>query len=187
MAPLTTRQTQTTTSSNSRAKIILQSDKLAHFERFLRQFQWLPVHSRKRIKLATITYEARRTNSPQHLVSLIRYPRPVHSPRSSDLHFHVPTTSTISVVSNSFRSAPPVIRSSIPLALRTFLTVDTFKHILQTHYSCFPPTKVICSPCIRYIHDFCTVYLSSDLHCFLPLWVLLELIGVSEQPPSAYA
>ena len=41
---------------NSLAKIVLQSHCLAHSEPLLRQLHWLPVHSRIRFKLATITY-----------------------------------------------------------------------------------------------------------------------------------
>jgi len=41
---------------NSLARIVLQSDNLAHSKPLLRQLHWLPVHSRIRFKLATITF-----------------------------------------------------------------------------------------------------------------------------------
>ena len=49
---------------NSLARIVLQSDCRAHSEPLLRQLHWLPVQSRIRFKLATITYKALFTNSP---------------------------------------------------------------------------------------------------------------------------
>jgi hypothetical protein len=38
------------------ARIVLQSDSLAHSQPLLQQLHWLPIHSRIRFKLATITY-----------------------------------------------------------------------------------------------------------------------------------
>jgi len=42
---------------NSLARIVLQSDSLANSEPLQRQLHWLPVYSRIRFKLATITYK----------------------------------------------------------------------------------------------------------------------------------
>jgi len=94
---------------NSLARIILQSDSLAHSEPLLRQLHSLPVHSRIRFKLATIIHKALCTNSPQYLASHIRYHQSVRSFRSSDQHFLVPTPSSTNFSYRSFRSAAPVI------------------------------------------------------------------------------
>jgi len=103
---------------NSLARIVLQSDSLAHSEPLLWQLHWLPVHSRIRFKLATIKYKAFCTNSPQYLASHIRYHQSVHSLRSSDEHFLVPTPSSTNFGSRSFRSAAPVILNTLTLAIR---------------------------------------------------------------------
>jgi len=116
---------------NSLARIVLQSDSLAHSEPLLRQLHWIPVHSRIRYKLAPITYKAPCTNLPQYLASHIRYHQLVRSLRSSDLHFLVPTPSTTNFVSRSFRSAAPVIWNSLPLSIRTSATIDIFKRSLK--------------------------------------------------------
>jgi len=67
------------------------------------------VHRRIRFKLATITYKALSTNSPQYLALHIRYHQSVRSLRSSDQHFLVSTPSSTNFGSRSFRSAAPVI------------------------------------------------------------------------------
>jgi len=82
---------------------------LSHSEPLLWQLHWLPVHSRIRFKLATITFKALCTNSPQYLASHIRYHQSVRSLRSSDQHVLVPAPSSTNFGSRSFHSAAPVI------------------------------------------------------------------------------
>jgi len=124
---------------NSLARIVLKSDCRAHSEPLLRQLHWLPVQSRIRFKLATITYKALSTNSPHYLASLIHYHQPVRSLRSSDQHYLHPTPSSTNFGSRSFRCSAPTIWNSIPLEIRSSQTVETFKRNLKTHYFCFPP------------------------------------------------
>jgi len=77
--------------------------------------------------------------------------------------FHPPCTN---FVSRSFRSAAPVIWNSLPLAIRTSATIDTFKRSLKTHCFCFPPASVI-SPCIRFIHAVLNVNIYLHLHFYI--------------------
>jgi len=92
------------------------------------------------------------TNSPQYLDSHIRYHQPVRSLRSSDQQFLVSTPSSTNFGSHSFRSAAPVIWNSLPLAIRTSATIDTFKRCLIT-LLLLPSCLGQISPCIRFIHD----------------------------------
>lgn len=124
---------------NTLARIVLQSNSLAHSETLLQQLHWLPVHSRIQFKLATITYKALSTNSPQYLASLIHYHQPVRSLRSSNQHYLFQTASKINFSSRSFRCSAPVVWNSIPLEIRSSPTIDTFKRNLKTHYFCHPP------------------------------------------------
>ena len=123
---------------NSLARKLLQSDCPAHLEPLLLQLDWLPVHSRIRFKLATITYKALPTNSPPYLASFIHYHQPVHSLRSSDQHYLLLPSST-NFGSRSFRRFAPAIWNSIPLEIYSSHTIDTFEHNIKTHYRCFPP------------------------------------------------
>ena len=111
---------------------------LAHTEPLLQQLHWLPIQSRIRFKLATITYKALSTNSPQHLASLIHYHQPVRSLLSCDQHYLLPTPSSTNFGSRSFRCSAPAIWNSIPLEIRSSQTLDTFKRNLKTHYFRFP-------------------------------------------------
>lgn len=124
---------------NSLARIVLQSDSLAHSQPLFQQLHWLPIQSRIRFKLATITYKALSTNSPQYLSSLIHYHLPVRSLRSCDQHYLLPTPSSTNFGSRSFRCSAPAIWNSIPLDIRSSQTLDIFKRHLKTHYFCFPP------------------------------------------------
>jgi len=56
---------------NSLDRIVFQSDSLTIPKPLLWQLHWLPVNSRIRFKLATLTYKALYTNSPQYLSSHI--------------------------------------------------------------------------------------------------------------------
>ena len=126
---------------NSFARIVLQSDCQAHSEPLLRQLHWLPVQSRIRFKLATITDKALYTNSPQYLASLIYYHQPVRSLRSSNQHYHLPTKCTTNFGSRTFRCSAPAIWNSIPLVIRSLQTIDAFKRGLKlttSASSCMP-------------------------------------------------
>ena len=124
---------------NSLARIVLQSDCRAHSEPILRQLHWLPMQSRIRFKLATITYKALSTNSPQYLSSLIHYYQPARFLRSSDQHLLLPTPSSTNFGSRSFRCSAPAIWNLIPLEIRSSQSIETFKRNLKTHYFSFPP------------------------------------------------
>jgi exonuclease III len=124
---------------NSLARIVLQSDGRAHSEPLLQKLHWLPVHSRIHFKLATITYKALSTNSPQYLSSLLHYYQPVRSLRSSDQHYLLPTPSGTNFGSRSFRSSAPTIWNSIPLEIRSSQSIETFKRNLKTRLFTFPP------------------------------------------------
>jgi len=124
---------------NTLARIVLQSNSHTHSEALLQQLHWLPVHSRIRFKLATITYKALSTNSPQYLASLIHYNQPARSLRSSNQHYLFPTASKINFGSRSFRCSAPVVWNSIPLEIRSSPTIDSFKRNLKTYYFRHPP------------------------------------------------
>jgi hypothetical protein len=121
---------------NALARIVLQSDSLAHSQPLLQQLHWLPVHSRIRFKLATITYRALSSNSPYYLASLLHQYQPVRSLRSSDQQYLVPTPSSIDFGFHSFRCSAPAIWNTIRLEIRSSPSMDTFKRNPKAH---FPP------------------------------------------------
>jgi hypothetical protein len=124
---------------NALARIVLQSDSPAHSQPLLQQLHWLPVHSRIRFKLATITYRALSSNSPHYLASLLHQYQPVRSIRSSDQQYLDTSPSSIDFGFRSFRSSAPAIWNAIPIEIRSSPSMDTFKRNLKTHFIRFPP------------------------------------------------
>ena len=126
---------------NTLARIVLQSNHHAHSETrtLLQQLHWLPVHSRVCFKLATITYKALSTSSPQYLASIIHRHQPIRSLRSNDQLFLNQPFSRTTFGSRSFRCAAPSVWNSLPLQVRTSPTLATFKSALKTYLFRHPP------------------------------------------------
>ncbi len=124
---------------NTLARIVLLSNRQTHSNILLQQLHWLPVHSRIHFKLATITYKALSTSSPQYLHSLLSQYQPVRSLRSSNQQLLDIPLSRTKFGSRSFRCAAPYVWNSLPLQVRTSSTLATFKRSLKTHLFCNPP------------------------------------------------
>lgn len=126
---------------NTLARIVLLSNRFAHSDTLLQQLHWLPVHSRIRFKLATLTYNSLSTSSPQYLTSLLQPYQPVRSLRSSDMQYLTSTASRTVFGSRSFRSAAPTVWNAIPLDVRTSPSITSFKRSLKTYYFRHPPAR----------------------------------------------
>jgi exonuclease III len=125
---------------NTLARIVLQSSHHSHSHTLLQQLHWLPVHSRIRFKMATITYKALSTSSPQYLASILHQQQTTrYTTRSSDQQFLFRPRSRTNFGSRSFRCAAPSIWNAIPLHIRSAPSIDSFKRALKTHYFCHPP------------------------------------------------
>jgi hypothetical protein len=124
---------------NTLARTVLLSDRFAHTESLLYQLHWLPVHTRIRFKLASITYKALNTSSPQYLATLLHYYQPGRTTRTSEQKHLYPPAITTCFGSRSFRYAAPTIWNSIPLVIRSAPSIESFKRNLKTHYFCHPP------------------------------------------------
>ena len=124
---------------NTLARIVTQSNSLAHSEPLLRQLHWLPVHSRIRFKLATITYKALSASSPQYLACHLQIHQSTRLLRSSDQQLlDCPSSKTV-FGSRSFRCSAPAVWNSIPLEIRSSSSMDSFKRSLKTHFFRHPP------------------------------------------------
>ena len=137
----------------------------------------LPVQSRICFKLATITDRALYTNSPQYLASL-SYPLPPTCLRSSDQHYHQPSSTNIG--SRSFRCSAPAIWNSIPLDIRSMQTIDAFTRGLKTHYFCFPPAYIVHLLPVHHIQFVLTLmHVNIVLHLHFYIYILLTLTTYS--------
>ena len=124
---------------NTLARTVIQPHNLAHSDTLLKHLHWLPVHTRIRFKLATITYKALSTSSPQYLSTLLSQHQPTRSLRSSDMQYLNTVSSKTNFGSRAFRCVAPAIWNSIPLPVRTSPSLASFKRSLKTHYFCHPP------------------------------------------------
>jgi len=124
---------------NTLARIVLHSNRFSHSNTLLHQLHWLPVHSRIRFKLATITYNSLSTSSPDYLATLISRYQPARSLRSADLQLLNLPASKTKFGSRAFRCAAPSIWNAIPLTVRNSQSITSFKNHLKTFYFCHPP------------------------------------------------
>jgi len=124
---------------NTLARIVLNTNSLTHSDPLLKQLHWLPIQSRIHFKLASITYKALSTSTPQYLATfLLRY-HPIRTLRSSDQQLLVVPASHTNFGSRSFRHTAPSIWNEIPLQVRSAPSIASFKHSLKTLYFCHPP------------------------------------------------
>jgi len=124
---------------NTLSRIVLRADRQSHSSSLLQQLHWLPVQSRIHFKLATITYKALSTSSPQYLASLLHPYQPTRSLRSSSQNLLDVPPHHINFGSRSFRCAAPSIWNAIPVQVRSSSSLDSFKHNLKTYYFSHPP------------------------------------------------
>jgi hypothetical protein len=107
---------------NALARIVLQSDSLAHSQPLFQQLHWLPVHSRIRFKLATITYRALSSNSPHYLASLLHQYQPVRSLCSCNLECNTSWNPLLSLY-GYLQTEPKNPLLPLPTGLDRFLPV----------------------------------------------------------------
>jgi hypothetical protein len=148
---------------NALAKIVLQSDSLAHSQPLLQQLHWLPVHSRVRFKLATITYRALSSNSPHYLASLLHQYQPVRSLRSFNQQYRVPTPSSIDFGFRSFRCSAPAIWNAIPPEIRSSPYMDNLQTEPKNPLLPFPTGLDRFLP-VHQIHLFDILHINIKLH-----------------------
>jgi hypothetical protein len=101
----------------------------------LRELHFLPVASRINFKVALLCYKAYKLGQPQYLNSLLAPHAPARDLRSSnqDLLETNVDNHTLKLAHSRFSLAAPAVWNSLPLAVRSAGTVDTFKSRLKTH------------------------------------------------------
>ena len=138
---------------NTLARIVLHSNRFTHSSTQLNQLHWLPVHSRIRFKLATITYNSLSTSSPDYLATLISRYQPSRSLRSADLQLLQMPASKTKFGSRAFRCAAPSIWNAIPVTICNSQSITSFKHNLKSkNILLLPSSCLIVSFSVLQIH-----------------------------------
>lgn len=119
---------------NSSARLVLKKKKRDHITPMLQQLHWLPVSTRIKYKLNTLTYKCLNNLAPSYLSDSLSFYQPSRPLRSShdNLKLNIPTTKLKTAGQRSFSFQAPTHWNSLPLALRQQQSLESFKSGLKT-------------------------------------------------------
>ena len=125
---------------NSIARAITKTPKHNHITPVLKKLHWLPVEQRIKFKTSLLVYKTLQSGQPQYLKSMLNHPKHSHSTRFSNSLLDVPRTNT-ETGKRAFSVAGPKTWNSLPLSVRSAISLNTFKSKLKTHLflMAFPP------------------------------------------------
>ena len=117
---------------SSLAKLVIRKPNISSRDA-LYNLHWLPIDQRIDFKLSVLTYKLLHSGSPSYLSSLLHYYTPVRALRSADLDLlYQPSVSSV-IGSRAFQVAAPVTWNKIPLRIRQYPTLLTFRRHLKAH------------------------------------------------------
>jgi hypothetical protein len=99
----------------------------------LRRLHWLPVDKRIEFKIACLTYKLISTEQPIYLRSLLSFQSRPRALRSSNQNLLTQPRSKLAFGERAFSSCAPKIWNRLPFAVRSALTLQTFKAGLKTY------------------------------------------------------
>ena len=100
----------------------------------LSKLHWLPVLSRIKFKISSLTYKLLNDHQPGYLSSLISPYTPVRSLRSSDMSLLTQPLARLSIGQRAFSVCAPRLWNALPLSIRSATSLSSFKRSLKTHY-----------------------------------------------------
>ena len=117
---------------NTLARVVLRSNYSRPSAQLLSELHWLPIESRIKFKLATITYKTLSTSQPQYLRSSLNAHIPTRYTRSADQQQLAKPYCSTEFGRRAFSHAAPLVWNSIPLEIRLSPSVSSFKRHLKT-------------------------------------------------------
>jgi hypothetical protein len=114
---------------NTAARLVLREK---HTHDSLHRLHWLPISKRIDFKIATLTYKLLTTEQPAYLRSLIQFRTPSYQTRSADPKQLCQPRVRSAIGQRAFSYASPSIYNTLPLAIRSAPTIDSFKGLLKT-------------------------------------------------------
>ena len=100
----------------------------------LSKLHWLPVLSRIKFKISSLTYKLLNDHQPGYLSSLISPYTPVCSLRSSDMALLTQPLARLSIGKRAFSVCTPRLWNALPLSIQSATSLSSFKRSLKTHY-----------------------------------------------------
>ena len=98
------------------------------------KLHWLPIHSRIKFKIPSLTFKLLSDNQPANLRSLLTPYAPPRLQRSSDKCLLTQPRTSTSIGKRAFNVWDPAVWNSIPLHIRLSLSLASFKRNLKTLY-----------------------------------------------------
>ncbi|XP_030832016.1 uncharacterized protein LOC115920406 [Strongylocentrotus purpuratus] len=119
---------------NIAARITEKATGLTSTTSLLRNLHWLPINKRIHFKILLLTYKSLSNSTPSYLSELIHTYTPSRALRSQNKHLlQIPRFKTQYYGRSSFTFNAPTLWNSLPLAIRTAPSIQTFKTALKTY------------------------------------------------------
>ena len=96
------------------------------------KLHWLPIHSRIKFKISSLTFKLLSGNQPANLRSLLTPYAPPRLLRSSDKCLLTQPRTNTSIGKRAFSVCAPAVWNSIPLHIRLSPSLASFKRNLKT-------------------------------------------------------
>lgn len=115
-------------------RIALRVGRLTPTKYVLKELHWLPVKSRIEYKILLLTYQCMAGTAPSYLRDLLEQKVVTRTLRSTSdtMQLAIPKTKT-KYGDRTFAHAAPRLWNSVPLHIRNYPKVETFKKYLKTH------------------------------------------------------
>jgi hypothetical protein len=119
---------------NSLARVVLPYFKRSdHITPALQKLHWLPIRQRIAFKIATLTFKTLQNQQPAYLHELLTRHNPSRSLRPSLQNQLVTPRINTETGRRSFAFAAPTIWNSLPAAIRSSQSLNSFRSSLKTH------------------------------------------------------
>lgn len=119
---------------NTAARIVTGSRRRDHITPVLKNLHWLPIKQRIDFKILLLVFKCLQGNAPQYLKDCLISYRPCRVLRSQSHHLlSQPICMTHSFGDRAFSVVAPKLWNSLPIHIRSSVSLDIFKRKLKTH------------------------------------------------------
>ena len=117
---------------NAAARVLSKTRKYDHITPTLIELHWLPVRQRIQFKILLLTWKSLNGLAPSYISQLLTPYVPTRTLRSSDKLLKIPKTFS-SYGDRAFSSCAPKLWNSLPMDIRSCVSINAFKNRLKTY------------------------------------------------------
>ncbi len=118
---------------NSAALLLSGTRKHEHITPILKSLHWLPVRYRIDFKILLLTFKALNGKAPKYISELFTFRETRQSRSTSQNLLFVPRTNCVTFGDRAFSVYAPSLWNTLPLAIRSADSVDSFKSQVKTY------------------------------------------------------